>query len=89
MTAIQVLSVVVFVCALVATYLPQIKALVSKVLPQVSATKPDNRTTLVSDMVTVAELRDRLGGINCTDGVTAATTLLKVMVEFKYPQGGV
>lgn len=85
MTTFQMLSALVFVVALVGAYLPQIKTWLSKLRPTVIA-KTSNQT-IVADMVTVAELRDRLAKLGCKDGVDACTVLLRVMVEFKIPQG--
>lgn len=37
--------------------------------------------TIVNDLVSVTELRDKLAAENCPEGVEAATTLLRVIVE--------
>lgn len=90
MTLFQAISSLVFVAVLVAAYLPQIKQFLVKLrptvgIPPVPATSAHKQ--MVTDMVTVAELRDRLIKLGCKDGADACTVLLRVMVEFKYPQG--
>lgn len=85
MTSFQLLAGVVFFGALVVVYFSQIKAWLSKLRPAV-VTQTANQS-MVADMVTVAELRDRLAKLGCKDGVDACTVLLRVMVEFKIPQG--
>ena len=91
MTGFQVISALVFLVALVAAYLPQIKQYLVKLRPAVgippAPPAPAVNKQMVSDMVTVAELRDRLIKLGCKEGADACTALLRVMVEFKYPQG--
>jgi hypothetical protein len=84
MTTFQLIATLVFVAAVLGVYGAQLKALVARVVP---STQKATTTTLVRDMVTVADLRERLAGIGCTDGVDACTLLLRVMVEYKYPKG--
>lgn len=89
MTTFQIVSALAFLGTLVAAYFPQIKQFANKFVPAKAptVTTPNTPTQLVSDMVTVAELRDRLAQLGCKDGASACTVLLRVMVEFKYPQG--
>lgn len=60
---------------------PVVRPVPAPVEPTVTA------TNCVNDMITVADMRDRLRALGCTEGVDACTYLLKVLVEFKYPQG--
>lgn len=39
----------------------------------------------VRDLVTVAELRDRLDAEGCKDGVEACSILLKIIIDHKHP----
>lgn len=92
MTTFQVLALGFLAVSVAAAYGKNIAAAVRKYVPTPAAPstpKPATQTAAncVSDMITVAEMRDRLRAINCHDGVEACTYLLKVLVEFKYPQG--
>lgn len=93
MTPFQVVAIAVFLCVVVVAYGSEIK---QKLKPLFAALKPSAKPApqpqptsvdLVHDMVTVAELRDRLTSIECNDGVEACTVLLRVMVEFKPDRG--
>lgn len=88
MTTFQVLALGFLVVSVAAAYGKDILAAVQKYKarqPHPTPTPP--AANCVEDMITVAEMRDRLRAIKCTDGVDACTYLLKVLVEFKYPQG--
>jgi hypothetical protein len=92
MTAFQFLSLGLFLVALAGAYGKDILAAVRTrvpalpTLPAPAKPQPGIKDS-VNDMITVAELRDRLRVANCKDGVDACTYLLKVLVEFQYPQG--
>lgn len=89
MTVFQVVATVLFLGVVGATYGREIVRLVRHSLParEPAPAHPANPSAdLVADMVAVAELRERLRGIGCADGVDACTLLLRVMVEYKYPQ---
>lgn len=87
MTSFQLFSFVAFLVTIVAAYFPQIKSWLGKIKLRPAATAQTSNQTMVTDMVTVAELRDRLANLGCNDGVDACTVLLRVMVEFKIPRG--
>jgi Na+-translocating ferredoxin:NAD+ oxidoreductase RNF subunit RnfB len=88
MTTFQVLATVGFLAALTAVYGAQFKTwLAALTPPKPEPTPAAAAEMLVDDMVTVAQLRERLADIGCTDGVDACTVLLRVMVEYKYPRG--
>lgn len=89
MTSFQVIASVVFVLLLGVVYsrevLAALRGLVARagglvVVPETKsgAYTPKQR---VSDLVTVAELRDRLAAANCQTGVEACTLLLRSMVD--------
>lgn len=90
MTNFQLISLGVFGLLVVAAYSQEILAAVSRATrplgglfnfpakTSASALGPKSR---VNDMVTVAELRDRLAAANCATGVEACTLLLRAMVD--------
>lgn len=83
MTPFQVVAAVLFVAAVVAAYhkelLAGLKSLsaAAKTPGGTSATS----STLVADLVTVTELRERLAAQGCRDGADTCTNLLRVMIE--------
>lgn len=46
-----------------------------------AAVEPSIAVTIVNDLISVTELRDKLSAENCPDGVEACTNLLRVIVE--------
>jgi hypothetical protein len=83
-----------FLFTLVLTYVKQLAPLVKLAVPAFfndSAPKvqPSIAVSLVADIKSVTELRDRLAAEGCEDGVTACTTLLRVIVEYQQPSKGV
>lgn len=88
MTTFQLLAALVFGGTMLAAYGNDLRAWLKARGLGVNITKPPHRSAdMVADMVQVAELRDRLAAIGCEDGVNACTLLLRVLVEYKYPQG--
>jgi hypothetical protein len=47
--------------------------------------KPSIAITIVNDLISVTELRDKLAAENCPEGVEACTNLLRVIVEQTKP----
>lgn len=43
--------------------------------------EPSIAVTIVNDLISVTELRDKLAAENCPEGVEACTALLRVIVE--------
>lgn len=87
MTLFQLSALVFFLIAAAVSYRTEIVQWLQKLKPATAApAEPNVAQQLVNDMVLVAGLRDRLGKIGCKDGVDACTLLLRVMVEYKYPQ---
>jgi hypothetical protein len=90
MTNFQLVALGVFGLLVVAAYSQEILAAVRRVASAVGglfafpskkppgALGPKER---VNDLVTVAELRDRLAAANCVTGVEACTLLLRAMVD--------
>lgn len=95
MTTFQLLALGFLGVTLVAAYGKEILAALQKYAAARPATPRPTpapaaapaATNCVNDMIIVADMRDRLRAIGCTEGVDACTYLLKVLVEFKYPQG--
>lgn len=83
MTPFQVVAVVVFVAAIVAAYHKELLAVLKKLGAGVKTTGTPSAAanTLVSDLVTVTELRERLAAQGCRDGADTCTNLLRVMIE--------
>lgn len=95
MTTFQLVAVLLFGGTLAAVKRQEltnlVKGLLAKLRPGVTpAPTPDgteHAQELVSDLVRVAELRDRLEADGCKDGAEACTVLLRILVEFR-PQKG-
>lgn len=90
MTNFQLIALGVFGLLVVAAYSQEILAVVSRVtrplgglfkFPAKSASGVLGPKERVNDLVTVAELRDRLAAANCATGVDACTLLLRAMVD--------
>lgn len=88
MTPFQVLALVFFVAAVAVTKLwPIVGKYVRGVVNQPGQAK-SIAVTLVDELVSVTELRDKLASESCPEGVEACTTLLRVIVEHKQPTQG-
>jgi hypothetical protein len=85
MTTFQLVAAGVFVSLLLVAYRKELVALVSRVVsgrPSYAAnTQPSIAITIVNDLISVTELRDKLAAENCPEGVDACTALLRVIVE--------
>ena len=51
--------------------------------------QPSIAVSLVNDILSVTQLRDRLAAEECPEGVEACTVLLRVIVEYQSPSKGV
>lgn len=91
-TPFQLAMLGLFVVALIVNYWAQLRQMFSRfvsashtdTVPPVNPVKPTTAYT-VQDLVTIAELRDRLSRAGCNEGVEACKMLLRVMIEFKLP----
>lgn len=89
MTNFQIIAVGVFVLLLLAAYGRELLAVLSRGASavrgvfSVTGKKPSplGPKERVRDLVTIAELRDRLAEVNCQTGVEACTLLLRAMVD--------
>lgn len=94
MTTFQLLALGFLGVAVVLAYGRELMAAAKKYAPKLPArpaavppTPTPAAQDAVNDMILVADLRDRLHTAGCVAGTEACTHLLKVLVEFKYPQG--
>jgi hypothetical protein len=85
MTQFQMLSLGVFVGIASVAYRKELYALVKALLNRGGISTPTvNKSiavTIVDDLVSVTELRDKLAAEDCPQGVEACTSLLRVIVE--------
>lgn len=79
MTTFQLVAAGAFVALLLAAYRKEILAFIRRKSPV--ATEPSIAVTIVDDLISVTELRDKLAAENCPEGVDACTALLRVIVE--------
>jgi hypothetical protein len=93
MTQFQLVSLIVFLFVAIGAYKNELLTLIRGVLsrrPGVPVTPPPPgpaAINFVQDMLTVADLRDRLAVAGCQDGVDACTVLLRVMIDYKSTKG--
>jgi hypothetical protein len=84
MTTFQLVAAVVFSVLVLVTYRKELLALVSRTKltrPTAPAVQPSIAITIVNDLISVTELRDKLAAEDCPEGVDACTALLRVIVE--------
>jgi hypothetical protein len=83
MTPFQVVAVVLFAAVVVAAYHKELLAGLKKLAAGVktNGATSSSSNTLVSDLVTVTDLRERLAAQGCRDGADTCTNLLRVMIE--------
>lgn len=91
MTTMQMVLSGLFVVALVLGYRKELLKVVNKLLPGTGGpvVQPSIAISLVEDIRSVTQLRDRLSAEGCRDGVEACTVLLRVIVEYQEPSKGV
>ena len=87
MTQFQMLALVLFSVVVAAAYRNELLAAVKKFTTKKSglAVQSSIAATIVSDLLSVTELRDKLAAEDCPDGVEACTNLLRVIVEQTKP----
>jgi len=89
MTTFQLVSVVLFLVVAAAAYRNELARLLAKLVARkandAAPVKPSIALTIVGDLVSVTELRDKLASENCPEGVEACTNLLRVIVEQTKP----
>lgn len=85
MTSFQLVAAGVFVALVLVAYRKDLLSLVSRLASgrssRVTASQPSIAVTIVNDLISVTELRDKLAAENCPEGVEACTALLRVIVE--------
>lgn len=85
MTQFQMLALGIFVGVAVVAYRKELAGLVKSLLRRGGVETPTaNKSiavTIVDDLISVTELRDKLSAEDCPQGVEACTNLLRVIVE--------
>ena len=93
MTSFQIAALAFFGLVLGVTYRTQLLELLRTVRKTVPVPAPapapapvpsQPALNLVSDLLTINDLRERLDHVGCQEGVDACTILLRVMIEFDY-----
>jgi hypothetical protein len=86
MTNFQLISLGVALVAVAAAYRNELLGLVKKLAGRAGmGVKPSIAVTIVSELISVTELRDKLAAEGCPEGVEACTNLLRVIVEQSQP----
>lgn len=86
MPILQVILLVAFLVALLVTYAPELLKFIKPAQAGGGPTTNDTDAVYtVKDLITVAELRDRLATAGCAEGAETCKTLIRVMIEFKRP----
>jgi uncharacterized membrane protein YheB (UPF0754 family) len=78
MTTFQLVMLGLFAVVVVAAYRKELLGLLAR---RTRSTEQSIALTIVNDLVSVTELRDKLAAENCPEGVEACTALLRVIVE--------
>jgi hypothetical protein len=92
MTRFQLICAAVFLLGVVAVYRTQLLSCVRglfKAQSDVPKVQSSIAVSLVDDILSVTQLRDRLAAEGCEEGVEACTVLLRVIVEYQQPSKGV
>lgn len=88
MTSFQVVAVGLLAVIAVLAYRKELTAVVTRFVARKQAAldvKPSIAVTIVDDLLSVTELRDKLAAEDCAEGVEACTNLLRVIVEQTKP----
>ena len=91
MHTFQVIVAVLFLVSLALAYGKNVLDIVKKLSGKTTgpAVQPSIAISLVDDIRSVTQLRDRLAAEGCAEGVDACTVLLRVIVEYQEPSKGV
>jgi hypothetical protein len=91
MQVFQVIITVLFLASLALAYGANLLKLANKLSGKTAgpAVQPSIAISLVDDIRSVTQLRDRLAAEGCAEGVDACTVLLRVIVEYQEPSKGV
>jgi hypothetical protein len=87
MTSFQLIGAAVFAVVAVLAYRKELVALVTGAVNKQAGldVKSSIAVTIVDDLLSVTELRDKLAAEDCPEGVDACTNLLRVIVEQTKP----
>lgn len=86
MTTFQLIALGVALGAVAVAYRNELLTLVKRLIGKTGLNvKPSIAVTIVNDLISVTELRDKLAAEGCPEGVEACTNLLRVIVEQSQP----
>lgn len=86
MTNMQLILLGLTVGAAAVAYRRELVSVVKKLVGKTGLdVKPSIAVTIVDDLISVTELRDKLAAEGCPEGVEACTNLLRVIVEQSQP----
>lgn len=87
MTQFQIAAGVLFAVVAAIAYRNELVAVVKKLVTKSGGldVKQSIAVTIVNDLLSVTELRDKLAAEDCDEGVDACTNLLRVIVEQTRP----
>jgi hypothetical protein len=87
MSQFQLISLALLAAVATVAYRNELLAIVKKFVGKKSNldVKSSIAVTIVNDLLSVTELRDKLAAEDCPDGVEACTNLLRVIVEQTKP----
>jgi hypothetical protein len=88
MSLFQTLSIGLLAVVAVLAYRKELVSVVKTLVARKQAAldvKPSIAVTIVNDLLSVTELRDKLAAEDCAEGVEACTSLLRVIVEQTKP----
>ena len=87
MTSFQLIGAAVFAVIAAVAYRKELTALVTGAVNKQAGldVKSSIAVTIVDDLLSVTELRDKLAAEDCPEGVDACTNLLRVIVEQTKP----
>lgn len=87
MTQFQMIALAVFLVVAAVAYRDALLGVVKRVVSTRGRlnVKPSIAVTIVGDLLSVTELRDKLAAEDCPEGVEACTNLLRVIVEQTKP----
>lgn len=86
MTNFQLISLGVALGAVAVVYRNELASLVKRLIGKTGLNvKPSIAVTIVKELISVTELRDKLAAEGCPEGVQACTNLLRVIVEQSQP----
>lgn len=81
MTTFQIVCGAIFLVLAFTAYRKELLSLIPAAKTYAPEVEPSIAVTIVNDLISVTELRDKLAAEKCPEGVEACTALLRVIVE--------